>query len=140
VSYSISGGETDNDSNGLLGNEVLRRFNVIFDYPNERMFVAPNHQFAVPISADRSGLLIRPHRLGAVVKSVTSGSVGHGSELRVDDIITSIDDMPVTSSNISKLKQLLASEREAVSVCWLSGDQPYCGDVALASRFKRHES
>ena len=135
VSYSISGGESDNDSNGLLGNEVLSRFNVVFDYPNERMFVAPNKQFAVPINADKSGLLIRPHRMGAVVKSVARGSVGHGNEPRVDDIITSIDGTPMTHSSISKLKQLLASEREAVSVCWLSGDQPYCGDLALASRF-----
>jgi hypothetical protein len=139
VSYSISGGESDNGSNGLLGNEVLSRFNLVFDYPNRRMFVTPNQRFAVPIGADRSGLLIRPHRLGAVVKSIARDSAGDGGELRVDDIITSIDDMPMTRSNITELKRLLASDREAVSVCWLSSDQPRCGNLALASRFDRHE-
>jgi predicted aspartyl protease len=139
VSYSISGGESDNGSNGLLGNEVLSRFNLVFDYPNRRMFVTPNQRFAVPIGADRSGLLIRPHRLGAVVKSIASDSAGDGGELRVDDIITSIDDMSMTRSNITELKRLLASERETVSVCWLSSDQPRCGNLALASRFDRHE-
>jgi hypothetical protein len=138
VSYSISGGESDNDSNGLLGNEVLSHFNVVFDYPNERMFVAPNQRFAEPISADRSGLLIRPHRLGAVVKSVARDDLGHGSELMVGDIITSIDGTPMTASSISELKRLLASEREAVSVCWQSSDQPICEDLALASRFEQH--
>ncbi len=140
VSYSISGGESDNDSNGLLGNEVLRHFNVVFDYPSERMFVKPNAQFAVPINADRSGLLIRSHRLGAVVKSVARGSVGQGEELQVGDIITSIDGMPMTPSSISELKRLLASEQPAVAICWQSGDQPHCGDFPLASRFELHES
>ena len=139
VSYSISGGESENGSNGLLGNEVLSRFNLVFDYPNERMFVVPNQRFAVPISADRSGLLIRPHRLGAVVKSIAIGSAGEGSDLRVGDIITSVDDKPMTPSSIAGLKRLLASDRETVSVCWLSSDQPRCGNLALASRFNRHQ-
>jgi hypothetical protein len=140
VSYSISGGESDDDSNGLLGNEVLSHFNVVFDYPSERMFVKPNAQFAVPINADRSGLLIRSHRLGAVVKSVARGSVGQGEELQVGDIITSIDGTPMTPLSISELKRLLASEQPAVAICWQSDDQPYCGNFPLASRFELHES
>lgn len=139
VSYSISGGESENGSNGILGNEVLRHFNVVFDYPGERIFVTPNAQFAVPINADRSGLLIRPHRLGAVVKSVARGDLGHGTELLVGDIITSIDGTPMTPSSISKLERLLASDQEEVAICWMSGDESYCADLALASRFEQHE-
>jgi len=136
VSYSISGGESDGGSNGLLGNKVLSRFNLVFDYPNERMFVTPNQQFAKPITADRSGLLIRPHLMGAVVKSIAKDTAGERSNLQVDDVITSIDGEPVTPASITKLKRLLASEREMVSVCWLSSDQPHCGNLALATRFK----
>lgn len=135
VNYSISGGESDKGSNGLLGSEVLGQFNLVFDYPNERMFVAPNQQFGEPINADRSGLLLRPHRLGAVVKSIASGSAGGESGLQVGDIITSIDDQAMTRLSITKLRRLLASDREGVSVCWLSSDQPHCENLALASRF-----
>lgn len=138
VSYSIAGGESDKGSNGLLGNEVLSRFNLVFDYPNERMFVSPNQHFAKPISADRSGLLLRPHRLGAVVKSVARGSAGDLNALQVGDIITGIDETPMTRSTIAELKRLLASDQEAVSVCWLSGKQPTCGNLALESRFNEH--
>jgi hypothetical protein len=139
VSYSIAGGESENGSNGLLGNEVLRRFNLVFDYPNERMFVAPNQSFSLPINADRSGLLIRPHRLGAVVKSIARDPAEEGSDLRVGDIITSLNDEPMTPSRTLELKQLLASDRESVSVCWLSGDRSHCADLALASRFALHQ-
>lgn len=137
VSYSISGGERDQGSNGLLGNEVLSRFNLVFDYPNRRMFITRNQNFSVPLSADRSGLLLRPHQSGAVVKSIATGSAGDSTDLRVGDIITSIDHRPMTPASIAELKRVLASDREAVSVCWLSGDQPHCENLALASRFKR---
>ena len=134
VAYSISGGESENGSNGLLGSEILGQFNTVFDYPNGRMFIAPNRQFATPINADRSGLLLRPHRLGAVVKSIANGSAGHESELQVGDIITSVDEQPMTRASITKLKRLLASDCETVAVCWLSSDQPQCENLALASR------
>jgi hypothetical protein len=137
VSYSISGGESENSSNGLLGSEVLGQFNLVFDYPNERMFIAPNQYFGEPINADKSGLLIRPHRLGAVVKSIAKDSAGDAIELRVGDVITSVNDEPVTRSNITKLKRLLASDREIVPVCWLSSDQPHCEELTLRSRLKK---
>jgi hypothetical protein len=135
VSYSLAGGESDNGSNGLLGNEVLRRFNQIFDYPNERLFVSPNQGFSLPITADRSGLLIRPHVLGAVVKTIAKDSAAGNSRLQVGDIITSVSDQPMNRSSITKLKQVLASDVENVSVCWLSGDQSQCESMALVSRF-----
>lgn len=137
VSYSLSGGESDHGSNGLLGNEVLSHFNLVFDYPNERLFLSPNERFAEPISADRSGMLIRPHRQGAVVKSVASDSAGARIALRAGDIIASIDEEPVTFSNLSQLKRVLASDRDTVSVCWSSGEEASCGQLALASRFNQ---
>jgi hypothetical protein len=139
VSYAVSGGESDGGSNGLIGNEVLSRFNLIFDYPNERMLVTPSRRFEVPINADRSGLLIRSHQQGAVVKSIGNDSAGDRLDIRIDDIITSIDSRPVTPLNIAELKGVLASDRETVSVCWLSGERPHCGDLFLVSRFDQHD-
>jgi hypothetical protein len=139
VSYSMTGGESDNGSNGLLGNEVLSHFNLVFDYPNKRMFASRNQIFQEPLNADRSGLLLRPHISGAVVKSVASGASAQSTGLRVGDIVTSIDDQVVTPSNIGKLKRLLASDRQTLSLCWLAGDQKQCGDLKLASRFQQQE-
>jgi hypothetical protein len=156
--YSMAGGEDDNGANGLLGNEVLSRFNLVFDYPGERLFVIPNQRYVVPIGADRSGLHIRPHRLGAVVKYIAEDSAAGRSELEVDDIVTRIDSKPITRSNFTNLKHLLSSERETLTLCWLShdgasqetaeevnkemsagvgeeaGEETRCQDLALASR------
>ena len=35
-------------ADGILGNDCIRRFNVIFDYTNRRLYVRPNRNYAVP--------------------------------------------------------------------------------------------
>lgn len=137
VSYSITGGESDNDSNGLLGNEVLSHFNLMFDYPNKRMFIARNQNFDRPVNADRSGMLLRLLQTGAVVKSVAPGSAAQKIGVRVGDTVSSIDDLPVTRTNIGELKRLLGSDRQSVPLCWRSGEQAQCGDLELASRLRQ---
>ena len=137
VSYSITGGESDNGSNGLLGNEILSHFNLMFDYANKRLFVKRNQNFDRPVNADRSGMILRSHQAGAVVKSVAPDSAAQRSGLRAGDTVSSIDDLPVTPTNISELKRLLASDRETVPLCWQSGERAQCGHLELASRFRR---
>lgn len=135
VSYAIAGGEDENGSNGILGNEVLQQFNLVFDYSHERLFLLPNSNFAAPIEADRSGLQLRPHTAGGIVKRIAPDSTGQASPLQVGDIITSFDDNPVSHENIRELKRALASGRDSVRLCWQSGAMHRCEELTLASRF-----
>ena len=139
VRYAIAGGESDDDSNGILGNDVLQHFNVVFDYSKERLLLAPNRNFKVSIEADRSGLLIRPHTAGGIVKRIAPGSTGQASSLQVGDIITAFDDQPVTYQSVTDLKRRLASERSSVRLCWISDQEQRCEDMALASRMRSHD-
>lgn len=45
--------------NGSLGNEVLKRFHMIWDYPNQRVFVRPNSLFEMPFQYNMSGIEIQ---------------------------------------------------------------------------------
>jgi predicted aspartyl protease len=135
VSYATAGGEDENGSNGILGNEVLQQFNLVFDYSHERLFLVPNSNFAAPIEADRSGLQLRPHTAGGIVKRIAPDSTGQASPLQVGDIITRFDDNRVSHQNIRELKRALASGRDSVHLCWQSGAIQRCEDLTLASRF-----
>jgi len=135
VAYAMAGGESDGDDNGILGNRLLQQFNLRFDYPHKRLFLAPNRHFAAAINADRSGLLVRPHAAGGIVKRIAPGSSGQSSPLRVGDVITSFDDQAVTYLTIGELKRALESDRDSVHLCWLSGAAERCADLPLASRF-----
>ncbi|MEE4144613.1 MAG: aspartyl protease family protein, partial [Halieaceae bacterium] len=95
VRYAMAGGESESGSHGLLGSAVLQKFNLAFDYPNERLYLTPNRNFDTPVPVDRSGLLIRPHAAGGMVKRIAPGSSAEASSLQSGDIITSFDDRPV---------------------------------------------
>lgn len=135
LNYAVDGGESQNNSNGILGNEVLQQFNLVFDYANQRLFLRPNAGFGTAINADRSGLIVRPHVAGGIVKNIAVGSTGHASGLKVGDIITIFDDTPVTYQNVGELKRALASTRDALHLCWLSDTKLHCEDLPLEARF-----
>ena len=140
VNYALAGGEDESNSNGLLGNEVLRRFNLIFDYHNERLLLSPNQLFAEPMFADRSGLQIRPHPLGGIIRQVAPGSGASDSGLQVGDIITTFNTTPVSMHTVWELKRALASSATSIELCWQSDLRSECADLTLASRFRHHNS
>ena len=37
-------------ADGILGNDLIRRFNIIFDYPHSRLFIRPNNTFEIPFN------------------------------------------------------------------------------------------
>ena len=50
----VAGG--DKDVSGLIGNEILRRFKVIFDYSRQEMILEPNVHLNDPFKANAGGL------------------------------------------------------------------------------------
>jgi len=131
----MAGGERENASNGILGNAVLRHFNLLFDHPNKRLYLMPNQNFSSPLGADRSGLQIRPHLGGGIIRSIAPASAAAASPLQVGDVITSFDGETVTYETVGDLKRALESAKESVNLCWLSKGQERCEDLALESRF-----
>ncbi len=47
-----------NKRNGLLGSEILSRFNMIIDFAQEKMYVKPNRYFDQTFTYDRSGIAL----------------------------------------------------------------------------------
>ncbi len=47
------------DRNGSLGGEVLKRFNLVFDYPNKKLSLIKNGNFNTPYQYNLSGLSIQ---------------------------------------------------------------------------------
>ncbi len=55
-SSSVLTAMLNEERNGTLGAEVLRRFRVIFDYPNQSMSLKPNKGFSDPFLYNKSGM------------------------------------------------------------------------------------
>lgn len=57
--FSIQHLKLVKDRKGSLGNEILRRFTVIFDYPNKKIYLKRNRNFYDPFLFNMSGLDIK---------------------------------------------------------------------------------
>lgn len=55
-SASVVGLIENTGRNGSLGNEILRRFNLVFDYPGNKLLLKPNRYLNDPFSYNKSGM------------------------------------------------------------------------------------
>ncbi|MFM2229938.1 MAG: hypothetical protein RL607_1196 [Bacteroidota bacterium] len=81
--------------NGSLGNDVLKRFHMIWDYPNQRLLLRPNSWFNTPFQYNMSGLEIQHQGMQWVAeeydedlkKSINSQNQFNGNGQRVSSNI-----------------------------------------------------
>ena len=58
------------DRSGSVGSEILKRFTVVFDYPNQKMFLKKNGSFYTPFSYNKSGIELQHHGLQWIQETV----------------------------------------------------------------------
>ncbi|MCF6172544.1 MAG: hypothetical protein L3J44_01980, partial [Campylobacteraceae bacterium] len=68
-STSIAFARKFKERNGSIGGGILKRFNIIFDYPNRRITLKKNHHFSNPFYYNMSGIVLE-HSGVRVVKKI----------------------------------------------------------------------
>ena len=51
------------DRSGSVGSEILKRFNLVFDYPNQQLFLKKNSHFKTPFNYNKSGIEVQHYGL-----------------------------------------------------------------------------
>lgn len=74
-SSSIRNVKMVKDRAGSVGAEILRRFNLIFDYSNQQLFLKKNRNFTSPFSYNKSGIEIQHNGLQWVQETVSLETV-----------------------------------------------------------------
>jgi C-terminal processing protease CtpA/Prc len=100
-------------SDGNLGNEILRRFHVTFDYPRQTMWLVPNSAFDEPYPFSTSG--IRPHpQVGADgllgIDDIYPGSPAAEAGLSTDDRLVAIEGREVATMPVDRIQELLEGQ------------------------------
>jgi len=99
---------------GLLGNDLLRRFNIIFNYDKQDIYLYPNSHFRDPFDYSYTGLSIYyidgKVRVGDIVKDSPAEKAG----FKVDDIILAVEND--FTGNIQSYIQLLQSTSGKINV------------------------
>lgn len=100
----------------LIGLEVLRRFDLIFDYDRKRLLLAPNRFFVEPFQHDASGLTLRwsSDMQGFMVHDVNVGSSAAESGLKAREIILAINNRRAPDFTIEQASALLSNESRSL--------------------------
>jgi hypothetical protein len=100
---------------GVLGLEVLRRFNFVLNQRYASLYLEPDGHVHEPFEADMSGVLLRAspdHKL--VVAAVTSGSPAVEAHVQPGDVLVRMEDKPLTAANLGSVTAALRSAPGAI--------------------------
>ena len=99
---------------GLIGNDVLRRFNIILNYDKKIFYLTPNTHFRDPFDYSYTGLglywIEGEIRVGDVMKDSPAEKAG----FKVDDIVIGVNDN--LSQNLQLYKSILQNTGDRVKI------------------------
>lgn len=99
---------------GLIGNDLLRRFNVILNYPAQSIHLLPNKHYTAPFDYSYTGLGIYIEDGVIVVDDVIKDSPGEKAGFKEGDIIIGVDNN--FSGNIQTYKTILQNADHSLKV------------------------
>ena len=110
---------------GLIGNDILRRFNVIFNYQKRDIHLVPNSHFRDPFDYSYSGIELYFIDGRIEIGSVAKGSPAEQAGIKQGDVVIAINNdfsqnfnkykMAILASN-AKVKIVIRREGELVQV------------------------
>jgi len=112
-SSSISGLTLNAKRHGSIGNDILRRFFVIFDFKGSAVYLKPNNWFKTPFSYNRSGMdveKVNPLIPIFSIFSIIPGSPADLAGLKPGDLIEYINYLPAFSLSLDDINNILYGE------------------------------
>lgn len=104
-----TGATADPFTDANVGGGAWDRFVLTLDYPNERIYLAPNERYGTPFTTDRSGLFLIDYHDSIVVLGVTDGTPAAAAGLHKGDTVVSVNGSSATSYTLAELRELFMS-------------------------------
>ncbi|HVY75801.1 MAG TPA: aspartyl protease family protein [Puia sp.] len=99
---------------GLIGNDLLRRFNVIMNYEKKLFYLTPNSHFRDPLDYSYTGLGLYWEDGRIRVGDVMAGSPAEEAGFLEDDVVLSINNNP--SQNLQAYKSMLQNVGQKLKI------------------------
>lgn len=102
---------------GLVGNDLLRRFNLTINYPKSEIHLAPNSHFHDPFDYAYTGLSIYFESGAIYIEDVIPGSPGDRAGIKNGDILIGVNNN--FTNNIIQYKALLQATMAKIKLAIL---------------------
>ncbi len=120
---------------GLIGNDLLRRFNTTFNYEKREIHLVPNSHYREPFDYSYTGLGFYYIDHQIVVTDIMKGSPAEAAGFVEGDVILSINNN--LSGNIQTYKTMIQTTGEKLKVVVLRQGKPYELKLKVESILKR---
>lgn len=119
--------------NGSVGGEVLKRFNILFDYKNEKIFLKKNANFKIPFQYNLAGISLQHNGLRYISQQITNanGIVTQDDKSSFGNVQILVEDR----TRLSLVPEIIVSGIRAGSPAAQAGLKE--GDVILAVNGKK---
>ena len=103
---------------GILGNDVLKRFNVFIDLQQEMMSLEPNRLYHDQFEVNCSGLeLVADDAFqGVIIDHVYAGSPAHEAGLKVGDEIVQINAANISDFQLPQIKSMFSQDGQEIEI------------------------
>jgi hypothetical protein len=117
TAFTVVDKEADIFGNTMIGLLLLRRFNLVFDYFNNRIILEPSKSFDESFIFNTTGLEFFPDKQGNLkVRKVYPNSPASEAGIEVEDIITQINRISINEFKHGEIKALLMNEEEIIEL------------------------
>lgn len=117
-----------------LGGNLLRRFNVTFDYGHRTMSLTPNDAFAERDNYERSGLFVVNVGGKMTVADARAGTPAAEAGIAKGDVITAIDGAPTSTMGLHTVRDYLSKPAGTVVKLTLAGKNGEARTVSMTLR------
>lgn len=107
---------------GLIGNDILRRFNIIFNYPKREIHIIPNSHFNDDFDYSYTGMNMYYVDGVIIADDVIKGSPAEKGGLKKDDIIMAVNSN--FSNNVSTYRNLMQNVGDKITLLITRDDRP----------------
>jgi hypothetical protein len=107
---------------GLIGNDILRRFNVVLNYPQQEIFIKPNKHYTDSFDYSYTGLGFYLINGAITITDIIKGSPAQKAGFEFGDIIIGVENN--FSNNIQTYKVLMQNAKARLRILVMRDGQP----------------
>lgn len=108
---------------GLLGNDIMRRFNITLNYPAQEMYIIPNSAFNEKFDYAYTGMSLYSYDDKIYIDDIVEKSPADKAGLKNGDELISVDTN--ITGNIQQYEAQLQKEKEKILLIIKRNDHPY---------------
>ncbi len=107
---------------GLIGNDILRRFNMVFNYPKREIHLIPNSHFNDEFDYSYTGMNMYYVDGVIIADDVIEGSPAERAGLKKDDVIVAVNSN--FSNNVNTYRNLMQRVGDKITLLITRDSQP----------------